>query len=210
MRIERRVQSPERDHQLVAEIAEAAHSRGIDGRICSENCAVKCSRCGSLSCQCECSPDCPDAAATLSVDPEHYPIEPEILPLVFQMKRLGLFQPCWSCEGHLAPNGALWKLPSVWFYCSSATHLRLLAMGLDRLAHAKKLHTAWQITVTYSDPDNPETTFSLQPACSADNPPSLSHLREDVAEIARSLQYMMNDEGRKLQREIGPGRGNSV
>jgi len=95
MRIERRVESSDRTHELSAEIAEAAHGKGIEGRVCSQHCTVKCTRCGSISCQCQCSTACPEAASTLSVDPEAYPIEPGILPLIFQMKRLGLFQPCW-------------------------------------------------------------------------------------------------------------------
>ena len=36
----------------------------------------------------------------LSSDPERYPIEPGIVPLVFALRGLRVFEPCWSCEGH--------------------------------------------------------------------------------------------------------------
>jgi hypothetical protein len=86
--------------------------------------------------------------------------------------------------------------------------LRLLTIGLDKLKQAKKLHAAWQIVVTYSDPDNPETTFSLEPKMSLDPQASLPEMHKDVAEISRSLQAMMNDEGRTLQRGTEQVLGN--
>ena len=208
MRIERSDRSLDRDRQLKSEIAEAARATGVEGRVCGQHCTMKCTRCGSLGCQCECGPGCLGAPQALSVDPEKYPIERGILPLVFEMKRTGLFRPCWSCEGHLGRDGSLWKVPTVWFYCNSPVHLRLLTAGLDKLKQAKKLHAAWQVVVTYSDPDNPETTFSLEPKPSTDPLPSLPEMHKDVAEISRSLQAMMNEEGRTLQRGMEQVLGN--
>jgi len=34
---------------------------------------------------------------------------------------------------------------------------------VGRLFNARRLSSRWQIVLTYSDPDNPDTTFSLQP-----------------------------------------------
>ena len=203
MRIERRDRTMERNRQLGADIAEAAFTKGVDGRVCGEQCILKCSQCGSSTCQCDCAPECPEAPRALSADPDRYPVEPGITPLVFEMKRLGLVRPCWSCEGHLRPDGSLWKVPAVWFYAKSLVHVRLLASGLERMRHAGKLSVSWRIAVTFSDPDNPETTFSLEPVRAFDNEPSLPALRNDVAEIARSLHGMMTGEARTLQRDAG-------
>lgn len=137
----------------------------------------------------------------LSVDPD-LPIEPNIASLVFEMKRLGLFTPCWSCEGHLGTGGALWKLPRVWFYCESLTHVRLLADGLKDLDVGKKLSTRWQIVVTFSDADNPETTFSLEPAASSGDTVDLSALQQDAQAIARALQGMIADQSVSLQQAV--------
>jgi len=203
MRIERRDNPAGRLQRLASEIAEAAGAHGIEGRVCSDSCTVRCPQCGSTACQCDCSPDCPDAPRALSSDPERFPVENGIVPLVFEMKRLGLFAPCWSCEGHLRPDGSLWKLPAVWFYCNSMVHVRLLSQGLSKLLAGRRLSAPWQVAITYSDPDNPETTFALEPSRTADAPLSLPALRRDAGVIAGALSQMMRDEGRILQREAG-------
>jgi hypothetical protein len=138
----------------------------------------------------------------LSSDPVAYPIEPGIVALVYAMTRLGLFAPCWSCEGHARADGSLLKTPSVWFNCDTAAHLRLLWDGLAKLRNAARLSTAWRIAVTFSDPDNPRTTFALEPALSADDPPTLQQLQRDADEIARALQSIMLEAGLALRREI--------
>lgn len=100
---------------------------------------------------CSCSDGCPTALLTFSVYPYRYPIEPAIPPLVFEMKRLGMFSPCWSCEGHLSCVASISKLPKLWFYCDSTVYLRLLATGVNNLKHAGRLQSPWQIAVTFSD-----------------------------------------------------------
>ncbi|MEE8332841.1 MAG: hypothetical protein V3R85_03250 [Alphaproteobacteria bacterium] len=203
MRIERRDSLDDHAQKLASDIAEAAFANGIEGRVCSESCTVKCPQCGSTACQCECSPDCPDASSMLSAEPDQYPVEPGITPLVFEMKRLGLFTPCWSCEGHLRPDRSLWKMPSVWFYCDSMVHVRLLSQGLSNLRTARALSAPWHVAVTFSDADNPETTFALEPSRAGDEKLSLPALQKDAGVIARALNKMMNEEGRTLQREAG-------
>jgi hypothetical protein len=199
MRVARRERSPDRVRQLGSELATAAAPTLPEGRVCGESCTVKCPQCGSTACQCECSPRCPEAPRALSVEPDQHPIEAAILPLVYEMTRLGIFTPCWSCEGHLRPDGSAWKLPGVWFYCDSTVHLRLLSDGLKNLQLEKKLRGQWQIVVAFSDPDNPETTFALEPAAGDATP--LAALREDVAAIARSLESTLTLEARALQRK---------
>ncbi len=125
----------------------------------------------------------------LTSDPA-FPIEPLIAPLVYEMKRSGFFEPCWSCEGHSGPDGALFKSPTVWFYCTPG-HLRLLAGGLGRL----RLHARWRVVITHSDTDNPEPTFALEaPREGA----SLSQLQMDVAHIASALPEMLKSEANTL------------
>lgn len=203
MRIERRDSPADRARKLASDIDAAASAQGMEGRVCGETCNVKCPQCGSTACQCECSPDCPAAPRMLSAEPDQYPIEPGITPLVYEMKRLGLFRPCWSCEGHLRPDRSLWKLPSVWFYCESTVHVRLLSQGLSNLKTARELSAPWHVAVTFSDADNPETTFALEPSRAGTDKLSLPALQKDAGVIARALNRMMNDEGRTLQREAG-------
>ena len=143
-------------------------------------------------------PSCLEAPRALSSEPECFPIEPGIVPLVFEMKRLGMFSPCWSCEGHSHPDGSLAKPPRVWFYSNAMVQVRLFANGLADLKFAKQLNASWNIVVTYSDPDNPDTAFSVEPILAADSKIALRELQGDVATIARSLQAMMNGEAKKL------------
>ncbi len=146
-----------------------------------------------------CSPNCPEAPNALTSDPENYPIETGIVPLVFEMTRLGIFEPCWSCEGHLNTSGKLWKLPRVWFYCESMVHIRLLVDGLKDMELAGKLTNKWQVVVTFSDPDNPETTFSLEPVLESEAPSILPKLQADANVIAQSLEGLIIGQGKKLQ-----------
>ena len=203
MRIDRRRRSADQNRRLRTDIAQAAFAKGIDGRVCGEGCTIECPRCGSTGCQCTCGPHCPEARRQLSSDPENYPIEPAILPLVFEMKRLGMFRPCWSCEGHLDADGGPWKLPRVWFYCDSTAHIRLLADGIKELELAGKLSVPWKLVVTFSDPDNPDTTFSLEPVSRSADESTLWARRGDVIAIAKSLQTMISTQARQLQRQAG-------
>ncbi|MBT5047769.1 MAG: hypothetical protein HOM58_04645 [Rhodospirillaceae bacterium] len=202
MRIPPRESPPDRMDKLRVEIAEAVCPAATDGRVCGETCAFACPQCGSTACQCTCSPDCAEASRALSADPDHYPIEPGILPLVFEMKRLGFFRPCWSCEGHLGTDGALWKLPRVWFYCSSTAQLRLLGDGIKDLQLEGKLSAQWHIVVTFSDSDNPDTTFSLEPADHTKDAALLPGLQNDALVIARSLEALMTGQAKKLQQTL--------
>jgi hypothetical protein len=206
MRIQPGRRSQVCDPQHLSQIAEAVAPKGVAGRVCGEGCTIKCPQCGSTGCQCRCSPACPEAPRELSSDPVYHPIEPGIVPLVFELKRLALFDPCWSCEGHTRADGQVLKVPRVWFTCASMVHVRLLSSAVARLHAGAKLHYAWQIVVTYSDPDNPYTTFSLEPAPSPDADLSLSRLQADAAAIARSLQAVLSEEARHLQHEAARPR----
>lgn len=134
----------------------------------------------------DCSRLCPDVASRLSSDPEKHPLEPLIAPLVYELQRLQVFQPCWSCEGHYGPDGALWKVPRIWFYSESPFHVRALAGTLRQLELDCRLHASWQVALVPWDPTNPDCCFSLQPS---EVPPetSLDALQADIAAIAARL-----------------------
>lgn len=204
MRIQRRPVPREQADRLWSDIDQAARGASPEGRVC-DSCTAVCASCGSTGCACACSPHCPDAAVRLSCEPD-FPIEPGILGLVFAMARCGLFTPCWSCEGHPAARGGIWRLPGVWFYCEATVHVRLLADGVDRLANTRRLNAHWTVGVTFSDPDNPRTTFVLQPAAAPDQTLTLTleQLQDDATTIALALPAFMVAEARALQRAVRP------
>lgn len=179
----------------------------LQGRVCGALCDKKCPECGSSGCQCACSPDCPDLPRVLSPEPDLYPIEEAIAPLVFEMKRTGIFTPCWSCEGHLSPNSAaLWKIPQVWFYCDSVVHLRLLAEMLSQLKIDKVTQAQWEIAVGFSDANNPDTTFALRPQMKPDHGYSLWQLQADAAALAKNLESALAQKAEKLQSQTAGAR----
>jgi len=197
MRIERPARSAAARERIRTQIARAAEGEGVTGRVCGDSCTLG-------------VPGLPFARVTVSVlapvfaraarslgDPA-YPIEPAIVALTYEMKRTGLFVPCWSCEGHLHPDGSLFKLPGLWFYCDDVVAVRLLAKGLSDLKLGGRLSACWQISITYSDPDNPETTFALEPAPGPARMPSLGELQRDLAEMARMLEYLVREGARDL------------
>jgi hypothetical protein len=153
-----------------------------------------------------CSRSCPDIPRILSSDPEKFPLETRIAPLVYELKRLGVFEPCWSCEGHDRPDGSFWKRPQVWFYAHSVVHLRVLADGIKELHLRKMLSVPWKIAVTFSDSDNAETTFSLRPRIDHSNV-TLASLQNDVDAIASALHAQVLAEALKLSRQFGSVHG---
>lgn len=132
-----------------------------------------------------CHRRCHAAAQRLTSDPAS-PLEPAIVSLVFELKRLGVFCPCWSCEGHNDAEGRLTRLPRVWFYAQSVVHVRVLAETIDRIAVTRPLSMPWRVAVTYSDPTNPDTTFSLEPELGGGGG-ELGGLQDDARCIAEDL-----------------------
>lgn len=144
----------------------------------------------------ECHMHCPDAPAMLSSEPD-YPLEPKITPVVFELKRLAVFHPCWSCEGHLGTTGKLWKLPRVWFYAQSVIHVRLLADSMAELYLDGKLNAAWEVVLSVSDTDNTDTSFSLQPNLRGLDT-TLGELHQDLESIAAQLRQLVIGKAEKL------------
>jgi hypothetical protein len=88
----------------------------------------------------------------------------------------------------------------VWFYCRSMLYLRILKDGLNHLKLINKVNSQWEILVTFSDPDNLDTTFSIQPSAPQSPKTPLSVLQNDAREIAGSLDEMISEGARALCR----------
>lgn len=193
MKIAKRKNGRVDPQRLRAEIGEFFRAGESDEPVCGPNCT----RCPPLNC----SRDCPDIARALSSDPERYPLEARIAPLAFELKRLGVFYPCWSCEGHLGSDGSLWKIPRIWFYSDSVVHVRVLAESIKALYMNKNLNLPWHVVITFSDGDNADTTFSLEPRLGEERP-SLAALQKDIDTIAEHLRDSATAEARKLSKAL--------
>jgi hypothetical protein len=178
LQIEPRPDASERKSSVADEVRRAHALGPAPDPVCCPHCPDHKPAAG-------CHRDCAAAPRRLSSEDERSPVEPRVAPLVFELKKLGVFHPCWSCEGHADAAGNVWKIPRVWFYSDSVVHVRALAEALDRLYAARRLAGRWQLVLTHSDAANPDTTFSLEPEPAADQ--SLSKLQADLRVIADEL-----------------------
>jgi hypothetical protein len=142
---------------LVAHEVRRAHALGpAPEPVCDAHCP-------DYNASTGCHRDCRAVPLRLSSDGARNPLEPQVAPLVFELKKLGVFHPCWSCEGHDDAAGYPWKIPRIWFYADSVVHVRALADAVDRLVQAHRLLASWHVVLTHSETTNPDTTFSLEP-----------------------------------------------
>jgi len=143
-------------------------------------CDIPCDCSGSKTCTCNCSSDCEEAPARMSSEPDRYPIETGIVPLVYKFYSLRVCTPCWSCEGH---DSGVKKIPRVWFYSSSLAYPRLILDYINRLKHRKLLMYKWHITLTSPSGDL-ESAFSLEPNLNYNSNLRLDYLHKDIRTIA--------------------------
>ncbi len=170
---------PKKRTKVIDEVNEVYRKGPLSEPICSNKCRSYNSIVG-------CDRQCSSAPAELSSEPETYPIDKLVAPLVFEIKKLGIFEPCWSCEGHNDGSGKLWKIPRVWFYSDSVVHVRALATTLSYIHAMRTLNTTWVVEIAHSDNDNPDTTFSLHPKL--DDPEiSLEQLQSDMKVIYKNI-----------------------
>ena len=193
MRIKRRKDGGICADQIREELCEILRSDSRGEPVCSPNCPHTSPE--------HCSRHCPDIPRMISSDPENHPLESVIAPLVYELKRLEAFHPCWSCGGHNGSDGKLWKIPRVWFYCESVVHLRVLADAVKELYLAEKLSVPWRVVLTFSDDDNADTTFSLEPNLDRECP-LLPVLQRDVDTVAEHLRDVAFTKVRKLSRMV--------
>lgn len=191
MKIERRKKSNNRASRFREDIGDILDGESDRAPVCAPDCPV-----ATLA---NCSRHCADVPRMMSSEGEEYPLEDHIAPLAYELKRLGVFHPCWSCEGHNGPDGKLWKKPQVWFYCSSVVHVRVLANAVAKLHRTRNLSVHWRVALTFSDDDNADSTFSLEPKLDSEQP-LLTTLRRDINTITEHLREEVIVEARKLSR----------
>jgi len=151
------------------------------------SCHMPCGCSGSLTCGCGCSVDCEHAPTNLSSEPNEFSIELGIYPLVYALASLGTCPPFWSCEGHLDHSGTISRIPRVWFYARDLAYPRLIQDHVAGLSTKKNLNYKWHVCITYSDGDNIDTAFSLEPNIVMNGELDLDLLRQDVSAIAENF-----------------------
>ena len=152
-----------------------------------QDCTVSCPCSSSIVCGCNCSPECEHLATSLTSDPSKYPIETEIIPLVYA---LGCLEGCdtyWSCAGHEDKDGNLFKIPRAWFYTRSVVHVRLIQQHVATLSNTGKLNYSWFVRATFSDFDNLDTGFSIEPENLNNSDMKLDQLHQDIVIIAKNM-----------------------
>jgi len=135
-----------------------------------------------------CSFRCPAAANEMSSDPDKYPIEGAVVPIVYALYTLRLMMPCWSCEGHLDGMGNIGKHPKVWFYTTADFCPKLLAQYLSSLKAKKKIENEWGIRILPFSQSMLTTTYSLEPLKPKDSAEHLKSYQEDLYSIAVNLR----------------------
>lgn len=139
----------------------------------------------------------------LSSEPE-YPLEPNIVPLTYELNATQLAQSCWSCEGHADASGNLSRTPAIWFYAEHTVAVELLARHVQHLEDTRQLKHPWRISALIAgrmELDCP--TFSLAPlvtiATSAGPPKNSSNPVGVLAELRRDLQLMSCSLGHRVR-----------
>lgn len=150
----------------------------------------------------KCSGDCSEAHTALSTQPNEFPIEPNIVPLVFGLMSTRVTQTCWSCEGHMDTNNKLIKLPTVSFYTSSPVYSQLLHRHVSKLKLDKKLSYPWHVVLM----DYAQTwaqTYSIIPDLNfVEKEIHLGALQNDLKIIAEDLQEKMKFLARQMIMEL--------
>lgn len=135
-----------------------------------------------------CSSGCEHAPRQLSIDAINYPIETNVVPLVYELSAVRLLQPCWSCEGHLNPKGELWKIPQVSFYSESPIYAQLLLRHISSLNLRKRLTYPWHIALSDFG-QTWDVTYTLEPNLNYDQARhvQLKLLQHDLNTLAENL-----------------------
>lgn len=163
-----------------------AQSDGAALRPCP-GCDLPCPCSGSPVCCCGCGADCAQAARQMSSDPDGFPIETGIVPLVFALFLMRVCRPCWSCEGHTDAQGRITRLPQVWFDAETATYPRLIYDHLHDLQFRKRIANPWRVNLMLSEHGALHPLFAIMPDVSIESAPVLASLQRDVAVIADGL-----------------------
>ena len=144
----------------------------------------------SRTCGCGCGPDCANIPAQLSSEPEEFPIESHVVPLVYGLTSLRVVETCWSCQGHETTDGKQIKIPQVWFSSPNATYPELIARHLANLRSKKNLGYDWDVTINVYSPGGGATTYIIKPdLTTVIDKPDLGRLQRDLHSIAHALCF---------------------
>ena len=122
----------------------------------------------------------------LSSEPERFPIERHIVPLVYALASTRECRPCWSCEGHEDKDGTLTRVPRVAFDTRSDLPPTLIAEYLGTLFSKKVLNCRWDVLVSpFGNMLN--MTYTIEPRIEEEAKAKLYMLRHDVTVIAEGL-----------------------
>jgi hypothetical protein len=138
-----------------------------------------------------CSYNCPAATRNMSSDPDRYPIENGVVPIVYAFYTLRKLMPCWSCEGHLDGHERLFKQPKVWFYSTSSFYPKLVAQALSQMNAEKLLTHDWMVKILPFSQSMYTITYSVEPftiAKSKSDRDALLSLQTDLITIADNLR----------------------
>ena len=127
-----------------------------------------------------------------------FPIESLIAPLVYAFLELRQCPPCWSCQGHLAPDGALRRPPTVWFYARSQVFPGMIGDYVVSLWAKKALAVPWRVTIAYTEPELSAPAYALQPDLALADQPRLAAMQGDIAVIAAGLKDGVRQRTEKL------------
>ncbi len=145
-----------------------------------------------------CNAKCVNAPRALSSDPENYPLEQKVVPLVYELRKTRVMQPCWSCEGHMDNNDRLWKYPQVSFYSSSPLYAVLLVNYLTLLKYRKKLNHDWNIVISGFGQKHSTITYTIEPKLNSGKTPHLGCMQSDLITIADNLEQNIKLEALKM------------
>lgn len=138
-----------------------------------------------------CSAQCPEAPRQMSSEPDRYPIELGIAPLVYAFYTMRLMMPCWSCEGHTDQNGVVLKTPKLWFYTTSDFYPKLVAQYVSSLKGAHKIENHWAVRLLPFSQSMFTITYSLEPQESAPALFNLASLQNDIKVISHHFRQEM-------------------
>ncbi len=164
-------------------------------------CSVPCACSRSTSCTCECSWKCPFLSIELSSEPVKYPIEPEILPLVYAVNSLQVCPSYWSCEGHQNDKGELIRHPRVNFYSDSVITPSLIIEYFGQLYFKKITTYRWKVTALGMTADF-QAQYMIEPDIALGASYQLKVLQMDVKRIANCLYDGINNKAKQRLEDL--------
>lgn len=151
-------------------------------------CDSPCPCSSSKTCACACSYECPSLPKELSLDPLRYPVEKDIIPLVFAINSLPDCPSYWSCEGHENARRELVKVPRVNFYANSTLLPSLITESLVVLSCKKLIKYRWRV-VSAGMTDELQSQYTIEPDVHPGLTGELKSLQQDVKSIADNLLF---------------------